>query len=136
MSSRWCECLCSFTGTFTIKNVCPTEEGEASKIKVKVRLNIHGIFFVKDATLVEKQKVVDVPEAMEMDSAPADVQLPDVDKMADKSNQNSVDGDEVPADEEPVNDDPAQDDESMVDAASNGDGVLPSNSLDNDMEKV
>lgn len=40
------------------------------------------MFYVKDATLVEKQKLVEVPEAMETEFLPTDVQLPDVDKMA------------------------------------------------------
>lgn len=69
-------------GTFTIKNITPNEEGEAGKIKIKVRMNIHGVFYVKDATMVEKQSPVEVPEAMDTDSVPLDVQLPDVDKMA------------------------------------------------------
>ena len=41
-------------GTFSVRDVKPTEAGEASKIKVKVRLNIHGVFFVKMASLIEK----------------------------------------------------------------------------------
>lgn len=45
-------------------------------------MNIHGVFYVKDATMVEKQSPVEVPEAMDTDSVPLDVQLPDVDKMA------------------------------------------------------
>ena len=47
-------CPCSSSGTFTIGKVVPTAEGEASKVKVKVRVNIHGIFSVSSATLVEK----------------------------------------------------------------------------------
>lgn len=74
--------LCT-VGTFTITKVAPTDEGEASKVKIKVRINIHGVFYVKDATMVEKQKVVETPpEAMETESLPTDVQLPDVEKMA------------------------------------------------------
>ena len=46
-----------------MKNVAPTDEGEASKVKVKVRENIHGVFFIKSATMVEKQKVEE--ESME-----------------------------------------------------------------------
>ena len=53
-------------GTFSVKDVKPTEAGEASKIKVKVRMNIHGIFFVKSASLVEKLPV-QPEEAMETD---------------------------------------------------------------------
>lgn len=72
------------TGTFTIKNVTPTAEGEASKVKVKARMNIHGVFYIKEATLVEKQKQPEMSaEAMETDSGvPLNVQLPEVDKMA------------------------------------------------------
>jgi len=99
-------------GVFTITNVSPTEDGEASKVKVKVRLNIHGIFFVKDATMVEKQKqepVAEVPEAMETDPVTNDVQLPEVEKMADKAeDSNATDGGETaPGPEEKMNDDPA-----------------------------
>lgn len=48
-----------------MKDVVPTETGDASKVKVKVRLNIHGVFLVKTATMVEKQKVEE--ESMETD---------------------------------------------------------------------
>lgn len=59
-------------------------------------MNIHGVFYVKDATLVEKQKQVELPpEAMETDS---DIQLPDVEKMAANEEKPSVvpDGDVPP----------------------------------------
>ena len=53
-------------GTFSVKDVKPTETGEASKIKVKVRMSIHGIFFVKTASMIER--IAEVPEeAMETD---------------------------------------------------------------------
>ena len=42
-------------GKFLIKGVKPNEEGESTKVKVKLRLNIHGIFFIKSATLIVKQ---------------------------------------------------------------------------------
>ncbi|KAF8785641.1 heat shock protein 105 kDa-like [Argiope bruennichi] len=41
-------------GTFTVMNVTPTPEGESSKVKVKARINIHGIFSISSATMVEK----------------------------------------------------------------------------------
>ncbi|XP_017796871.1 PREDICTED: 97 kDa heat shock protein isoform X2 [Habropoda laboriosa] len=44
-------------GVFTIKNVKPTQEGETSKIKVKVRVNLNGIFTVASASLVEKREL-------------------------------------------------------------------------------
>ena len=71
--------LISSSGKFTIKNVVPTQEGEASKVKVKVRVNIHGIFYIKSAMLVEKTQN---DEAMETDSVPNEVQLPDVEMMS------------------------------------------------------
>ena len=49
-------------GTFSVKDVKPTETGEASKVKVKVRLSIHGIFFIKSATMVEKPQQVEPME--------------------------------------------------------------------------
>lgn len=90
-------------------------------------MNIHGVFYVKDASLVEKQKQVAEPEvppnAMEMDSVPTEVQLPDVDKMADKTSGNAVPDGEVAAGEEMPNDDPAQAEEEMERSTTDGSGV-------------
>ncbi|XP_074650993.1 heat shock protein 105 kDa-like [Tubulanus polymorphus] len=41
-------------GSFLIKNVVPQVDGESSKVKVKVRVNSHGIFTVSSASLIEK----------------------------------------------------------------------------------
>lgn len=43
-----------FIGSFTINNVQPQANGESSKVKVKVRVNNHGIFNVQSASMVEK----------------------------------------------------------------------------------
>nr|AXU24967.1 heat shock protein 70-1 [Tytthus chinensis] len=43
-------------GKFIVKDVKPTGENESSKIKVKVRINIHGIFAITSASLVEKKR--------------------------------------------------------------------------------
>uniref|UniRef100_A0A8C1ZL81 Heat shock protein 4 like n=1 Tax=Cyprinus carpio TaxID=7962 RepID=A0A8C1ZL81_CYPCA len=43
-------------GRFTIQNVMPQPDGGSSKVKVKVRVNMHGIFSVSSASLIEKQK--------------------------------------------------------------------------------
>uniref|UniRef100_A0A673Y8G2 Heat shock protein 4b n=1 Tax=Salmo trutta TaxID=8032 RepID=A0A673Y8G2_SALTR len=43
-------------GQFVIQKVVPQASGESSKVKVKVRVNIHGIFSVSSASLVEVQK--------------------------------------------------------------------------------
>ncbi|GIY79052.1 heat shock 70 kDa protein 4L [Caerostris extrusa] len=45
-------------GAFTINNVTPTANGESSKVKVKARINIHGIFSFISATLAEKQNAI------------------------------------------------------------------------------
>lgn len=52
-----------------IQKVVPQASGESSKVKVKVRVNIHGIFSVSSASLVEVQKCEDVEEPMETEQA-------------------------------------------------------------------
>lgn len=58
--------LSSAVGKFDIKNVVPTSKGEATKVKVKLRLNIHGIFSVRSASLIE---TIPAEEKMEVESA-------------------------------------------------------------------
>lgn len=59
-------------GKFSIQNVVPQATGENSKVKVKVRVDKHGIFNVAGATLVEKieQKEDSVEKKMEVDNGP------------------------------------------------------------------
>uniref|UniRef100_A0A8C9VXL0 Heat shock protein 4b n=1 Tax=Scleropages formosus TaxID=113540 RepID=A0A8C9VXL0_SCLFO len=52
-------------GQFMIQKVVPQASGESSKVKVKVRVNIHGIFSVSSASLVEVQKSAEGEEPME-----------------------------------------------------------------------
>ena len=56
----------SVIGRFNIKNVTPTSKGEAAKIKVKLRLNIHGIFSVRSASMIE---TIPAEEKMEVEPA-------------------------------------------------------------------
>ncbi|KAG9294562.1 hypothetical protein G9A89_008673 [Geosiphon pyriformis] len=44
----------SWIGRFSIKNVVPTENGDLSIVKVKARLNVHGVLSVDNATIVEE----------------------------------------------------------------------------------
>lgn len=44
-------------GNFGIENVVPQATGDSSKVKVKVRVNIHGIFGIAGATMIEKIEV-------------------------------------------------------------------------------
>ncbi|KAM6953059.1 heat shock 70 kDa protein 4b [Lycodopsis pacificus] len=56
-------------GQFMIQKVIPQASGESSKVKVKVRVNIHGIFSVSSASLVEVQKSDETEEPMETEQA-------------------------------------------------------------------
>lgn len=55
------------TGQFLIKNVVPQESGESAKVKVKVRVNVHGVFSVSSASLIEVVKTAEGEEPMETD---------------------------------------------------------------------
>lgn len=48
--------LTFYAGTFTIKNVKATPEGESAKVKVKVRVNLNGILTIASASLIEKRE--------------------------------------------------------------------------------
>ena len=52
-----------------MKNVTPTKDGESSKIKVKIRMDIHGIFYVSKAQMIEKLPSDDESDQMETQSA-------------------------------------------------------------------
>ncbi|XP_052585890.1 heat shock 70 kDa protein 4L isoform X1 [Peromyscus californicus insignis] len=70
-------------GNFTIQNVFPQSDGDSSKVKVKVRINIHGIFSVASASVIEKQNLEgdhsDAP--METEASSKNESKDDVDKM-------------------------------------------------------
>ncbi|XP_063285528.1 heat shock protein 105 kDa isoform X1 [Pelobates fuscus] len=44
-------------GQFIVQNISPAKDGEKSKVKVKVRVNTHGIFSVSTASVVERIEV-------------------------------------------------------------------------------
>uniref|UniRef100_A0A1A9UQI6 Heat shock 70 kDa protein 4 n=1 Tax=Glossina austeni TaxID=7395 RepID=A0A1A9UQI6_GLOAU len=44
-------------GRWTIKDIKPNERGEPSEVKVKVRINHHGIVLISSASLVDKKEV-------------------------------------------------------------------------------
>ncbi|XP_053573145.1 heat shock 70 kDa protein 4 [Bombina bombina] len=54
-------------GQFHVQKVVPQADGSSSKVKVKVRVNVHGIFSVSSASLVEILKTEDGEEPMETD---------------------------------------------------------------------
>ncbi|XP_063046115.1 heat shock 70 kDa protein 4b [Engraulis encrasicolus] len=59
-------------GQYVIQKVVPQATGESSKVKVKVRMNVHGIFSVSSASLVEMQKSEDAEEPMETEQPSAE----------------------------------------------------------------
>lgn len=42
-----------------VKDIKPTAEGESQKVKVKVRVNLHGLFYVSSASLYERKDASD-----------------------------------------------------------------------------
>lgn len=55
------------TGQFLIQKVVPEESGDSAKVKVKVRVNVHGVFSVSSASLIEVVKPAEGEEPMETD---------------------------------------------------------------------
>lgn len=58
---------CVLPGQFLVQNVVPQESGECAKVKVKVRVNVHGVFSVSSASSVETVKTAEGEEPMETD---------------------------------------------------------------------
>lgn len=79
-------------GQFMIQKVVPQASGESSKVKVKVRVNIHGIFSVSSASLVEVQKSDEAEEPMETEQA-ADKDGEQSKMQTDQDEQPSAEGD-------------------------------------------
>lgn len=48
-----------YIGEFTVRDVKPTTDGASQKVKVKARINLHGIFSISSATLLEKSELQD-----------------------------------------------------------------------------
>nr|XP_023694113.1 heat shock 70 kDa protein 4-like [Paramormyrops kingsleyae] len=76
-------------GQFMIQKVVPQASGESSKVKVKVRVNIHGVFSVSSASLVEVQKSAEVEEPMETEQAAKE----DENKMQVDQDEHKAEGD-------------------------------------------
>lgn len=56
-------------GQFNIQKVVPQPSGESAKVKVKVRVNVHGVFSISSASLVEVIKPTEGEEPMETDTS-------------------------------------------------------------------
>ncbi|KAG2457222.1 heat shock protein 105 kDa-like [Polypterus senegalus] len=61
-------------GQFLVQNVAPQEDGQKSKIKVKVRINTHGIFSVSTASMIQKCKTEESDDTL-IDEVEDDLQL-------------------------------------------------------------
>ncbi|XP_066524230.1 heat shock 70 kDa protein 4b [Hoplias malabaricus] len=73
-------------GKYMIQKVVPQATGESSKVKVKVRINVHGIFSVSSASLVEVQKSEEGEEPMDTEHIQA--------QTAEKEEENKMQVDE------------------------------------------
>ncbi|KAG8439214.1 hypothetical protein GDO86_005439 [Hymenochirus boettgeri] len=71
-------------GQFDVQKVVSQADGSSSKVKVKVRVNIHGIFSVSSASLVEIHKADDNEEPMETDQAAKEEEKMQVDQEEHK----------------------------------------------------
>merc|ERR1719216_800498 len=82
-----------YIGNFEIGEVYPMPDGSNQKVKVKVRINLNGIFGVNSANFVEKQEIEE--------EVPMEVDEPKEDKKENKEESPTSTGNEKP--EEKVN---------------------------------
>ncbi|XP_015265185.1 PREDICTED: heat shock 70 kDa protein 4L [Gekko japonicus] len=76
-------------GHFVIQNVGPQHDGDNSKVKVKVRVNVHGIFSVANASIIEKQNTEG-----DASDVPMDTELPCKNQSRDELAKMQVDQDD------------------------------------------
>lgn len=90
-------------GQWNIKDVQPTAEGESQKVKLKVRVNIHGIMTVASASLVEKKQDSSQTENVEMentnDNAQNNQDAMETNGSSQEQQQNGPDNQEVREDD-------------------------------------
>ncbi|KAG8128660.1 putative Heat shock 70 kDa protein [Naja naja] len=72
---------------FLVQKVIPQKDGSSSKVKVKVRVNIHGIFSVSSASLVEVHKSEENEEPMETDQHTKDEEKMQIDQEEQQKNE-------------------------------------------------
>uniref|UniRef100_A0A3B4V8A9 Heat shock protein 4a n=1 Tax=Seriola dumerili TaxID=41447 RepID=A0A3B4V8A9_SERDU len=73
-------------GQFLIQNVVPQASGESAKVKVKVRVNVHGVFSVSSASLVEVVKTAEGEEPMETEQTAKEEETTTEDAKQEKKN--------------------------------------------------
>ncbi|XP_075564824.1 heat shock 70 kDa protein 4L isoform X1 [Pelecanus crispus] len=95
-------------GRFTIQNVGPQHDGDNSKVKVKVRVNIHGLFSVANASIIEKQNIEGDHNDMPMDTESSsknqgrddELQLPFITEDDTLDSEEEVCGDKMQVDQD------------------------------------
>nr|XP_033805997.1 heat shock protein 105 kDa [Geotrypetes seraphini] len=76
-------------GQFIVQNVAAPKDGDMSKVKVKVRVNTHGIFSVSTASMIERVQVEENDNLMEIE-ADAQAQLSPEHTERDKNIQQDI----------------------------------------------
>ncbi|XP_029898640.1 heat shock protein 105 kDa isoform X2 [Aquila chrysaetos chrysaetos] len=84
-------------GRYIIQNVAAQKDGEKSKVKVKVRVNTHGIFSVSTASMVEPVK----SEESEDVSVETEVESQDQRPIENSNDTNEKKGDQPPEAKKP-----------------------------------
>ncbi|XP_057241905.1 heat shock protein 105 kDa isoform X3 [Malurus melanocephalus] len=84
-------------GSYVIQNVEAQKDGEKSKVKVKVRVNTHGIFSVSTASMVEPIKSEDCEDV----SVETEVESQDQRPIENLSDTNEKKGDQPPEAKKP-----------------------------------
>ena len=94
-------------GKFAVKNVVPTAEGDSSKVKLRAKLDIHGIFKLTKAELYEKVPPEPEPEPEKMETDPAsnkaegkDSSVEETGNKEEPENKEETGNDEEKAEEE------------------------------------
>lgn len=87
-------------GTWVVKDIRPASDGKPQKVKVKVRINLHGIMTVSSASLIEAKESTE-PET------PQDTQEAQ-ETPADQQQQQQSNGDQQQQDESETSSAPAQ----------------------------
>jgi heat shock protein 4 len=117
-------------GTFRIDNVVPQSTGESSKVKVKVRVNLHGLFSVSNATMTEKLEGGGVTESEAAEPM-------DIDKGESAATENdtsskqpsAVDGNDSPKESM------STEDQTATDTTATSAGTESQNTQDNGADK-
>ncbi|KAJ3588785.1 hypothetical protein NHX12_009639 [Muraenolepis orangiensis] len=87
-------------GQFLVQNVVPQASGECSKVKVKVRVNVHGLFSVSSASLVELLKPTEGEEPMDTEHTPKEDEHKMQVEQEEQKTPADVNGDKKPETEE------------------------------------